>query len=54
MEGKLGAEQRLIFRARGVASQNGHFAELLPELLRWLGINKREDFVYIPDVFRGN
>ena len=57
-EGKSGAEQRLIFRAPGrllssvpdgVASQKGHFAEFLPEWLRWLGINKREDFVNVPE-----
>ena len=63
MEGKSGAEQPLIFRAPGrllssvpdgVVGQKGHFAEFLPECLRWLGISKREDFVNVPDVFRGN
>ena len=62
-EGKSGAEPRLIFRAPGrllssvsdgVAGQKGHFAEFLPEWLRWLGSNKREDFANVPDVFRGN
>ena len=38
----------------GVAGQKGHFVEILPEWLRWLSINKREDFVNVPDVFRGN
>ena len=60
---KSGAEQRLIFRAPGrllpsvpdgVASQKGHFAEFLPEWLRWLGISEREDFFNVPDIFRGN
>ena len=53
MERKLGTEQRLIFRAPGwllpsipdgVASQKCYFAEFLPEWLRCLDIDKREDF----------
>ena len=63
MEGKSGAEQRSIIRAPGrllssvsdsVAGQKGHFVEFLLEWLRWLGINKREYFVNVPGVFRGN
>ena len=63
MEGKSGAEQRLIFRAPGrllssvpdgVTGQKGHFAKFFPEWVSGLGINKREDFFNVADVFRGN